>query len=1143
MKNKSSDKIEEVVAPCEPQLQLAEANYRMLFEYAPDGILIANARSYYIDANAHMCGMLGYSHDELVGLHASDIVIAQETAHIEPALTLLNANVDYRREWQFRRKDGSSFLAEVNATKMPDGNLLAVIRDITERRQSELAMREISEKFHQLASNISDAFWIRSLDMRVVHYISPAYARIFGRSPESLYAQPEKWPEYIFPEDRQKVRDAFAQLASGTMGLDLEYRIVRPDGDVRWVHVRCFAVRDAQDAHIRHAGVVTDITDRKLAEIALRDSEANIRRLNRVYAVLSQINALIVREHDRDELFKEACRIAVDAGNFRMSFISILDRSAMKLLSVASAGKDSELVAKVENILSTGGVTSNELMTIAINENRAFVVNDLPNQSKIFSPQQCVDFGVRSVAVLPLIVSNEATGVLMLYSAERDFFQQEEQQLLQSLADNISFALDHQRVLDQSAALEQARKNATAASQAKSSFLATMSHEIRTPMNGVIGMVEVLQETRLDSEQLEMVGLISESAFSLLSIIDDILDFSKIEAGHLEIENAPISLTSVIEKTCVVLDQYAIRKGVTLTVFIDPGVPDAVRGDELRLRQVLLNLVNNAIKFSSSGERPGEVSVRVALVEGSGPAISRMVEITISDNGIGRDAATQARLFTAFTQADASTTRRFGGTGLGLVISRHLIELMHGQLTLQSVPGLGSTFITRLPFAPLTERPDDLPPDLSPAGLSCVVIGAPRGLAADAAAYLKHGGALVIRAETPEQARELMLKSAPGRWTWLLDHGSAPAPLLHWRALVEDLSQHEVCFVAIGRGSSRRPYLKYPDLVTVHGNVLTRSRLFKAMALASGRLVEEEAPLTGRVQHAFKAPSRQEALRDGRLILVAEDNETNQKVIVRQLGLLGFAADVVDDGSLAYERWQKGEYALLLTDLHMPHMDGYELTAAIRAAELAGQGTPAHRAARIPIVALTANALEGEAERCRAGGMDDYLTKPVQLAHLESMLSAWLPEMATTGHSSAHASSIRVPGTTATRCQTSIGTSAVPLDVSVLEKLIGSDPALIDEFLQDFQIGAAKIAKDLQRACMDELPLLASDQAHKLKSAARSVGALKLGELCEAIEVTGKAGSAGLLVVLWPAFERELAAVNAFLELRGARRADSRIDE
>lgn len=647
--------------------------------------------------------------------------------------------------------------------------------------------------------------------------------------------------------------------------------------------------------------------------------------------------------------------------------------------------------------------------------------------------------------------------------------------------------------------LTRARADAEQANRAKSAFLATMSHEIRTPMNGVVGMVELLTHSRLSEHQADLLQTINESAATLLGLIDDILDFSKIEAGRLEIEQAPVSVAGLVEGLGNSLITVALRRGVDLLLFIAPDIPERVMADDVRLRQILYNLIGNAIKFSAGRPgRRGRVAIR-AEVAATAPLRLRF---SIADNGIGMAPEAIEHLFTPFTQAEVSTTRRFGGTGLGLAICQRLVTLMQGEILVSSTPGSGSTFTVTLPFALADQQP--LRSLLRLDGVHCVVIAGHDLNPDDVAAYLEHAGAQVIVAGDIDQAARRA--AALDNPVILCDAGHGDSPLDALRLAF--VTQPGARYLILTRGQGRRARVEAPDAVSLDGDGMRRQSLLRAVAIAAGQaspeVIHEEA---NEIPEDEAVPlSIAEARAAGRLILVAEDDEINQKVILRQLALLGYAAEIAGTGGEALRLWREGNYALLLTDLHMPEMDGYTLAATIRREEA---GTR-----RMPILALTANALRGEANRARAAGMDEYLTKPVQLGQLGSALDKWLP--ATAAKPELPAPAVAKPAA-----------GKRLLDVSVLTALVGDDQANLRRLFGIY-------LTSLRSACEELLPALASNDvrviggiAHRLKASSRSVGALELGDLCAELENACRAGDQAAITVGSEEFLAALAAVDS----------------
>lgn len=583
----------------------------------------------------------------------------------------------------------------------------------------------------------------------------------------------------------------------------------------------------------------------------------------------------------------------------------------------------------------------------------------------------------------------------------------------------VDASIEHARAEE----LARARDAAEAASRAKDDFFAMMSHEIRTPMNGVLGLVEVLERTPLNADQGEMLGMIHESAGALLQILDDLLDYSKIDAGRLTIEAEPIDLRELVDNAVGLLAGRAHEKGLKVRVNIASDVAATLRGDSVRLRQVLFNLLGNAIKFTPEGQ----VDVSVALLAQTGDV--QTIEMVVEDTGIGIAADVQAKLFEPFVQAESSTTRRFGGTGLGLTICRKLIELMNGSLTLDSELNRGTRMTVRLSMPVETQR-------YSVSGLRgkrCLVA---TNDARVGQALVDFGKALGLELRrVPADFAQLRCRAALSGVDLLFVSEDVVLP-----ANVTG----KVRVISLTEKPKPTGYRILEDNVRLSINPISWRGLGAACAAAMTGLQSAPAPSVGvpRTHESITAPpDRERAIASGRLILVAEDHPVNQELIRHQLALLGFACDVANDGAEALAALEHTSYGCLITDCHMPNVSGYELTRRIRERERE-QG----RSDRLPILGITANTAPEDLSLCREAGMDDNLVKPTRLATLREYLSRWF------GTDSAwQAAPADNADTEEATDSSAAGASAfVPVDLNQMTQLWGSEStvkALLDSFV------------------------------------------------------------------------------------------------
>lgn len=797
-------------------------------------------------------------------------------------------------------------------------------------RREHLALLEREREYRLLAEQMPAIVYRVAMGRSpVLAYVSPAL-KTLGHRPEAWLAQPDAWWQAVHADDRVRVHEQLQHALTVEATVELEYRVADAFGGWRHVHdmVRNMGLDESGMTIVQ--GAMFDITERR-----------------RERAWMSMISAGV-----------EQAREAVVITNAKGS-IEYVNDSALRRYGYSRT----ELMGKPVAMLR-----SDTLPDATCRDMQTRVLAGRRWRGLLNSRRKDGSVRIEVATVIPVHDTDHNVSHALAIAEDVT-----EKRLMRKELDSYRERMES-LVVARTAAIENAKAQADAASQAKSDFLATVSHEIRTPMTGIIGAVELLERSVLTQYQQTLTSTVRESADALLSMVNNVLDFSRIDAGHLSVECAPLQLRDLLEDIRDALLPLAMSRGVYLHVFVDPDLPDRVMGDAMRLRQIVTNLLGNAIKFSAGLDKPGRVSLR-AYARGA-----ETLRISVADNGIGLSAQAQSRLFQPFVQADRSTARKYGGSGLGLVISHRLALAMRGHLAVSSAAGQGARFDVDLPLLACTADPAQAAaparamPDLS--GLKCHLVVNNEEWAGDWRAYLLAAGAQVVMwREMPDHT----VFAAQGSEMALIVQAGLLMPA---SSLPPDLSA--VPRVELHHGRRRTPRTDKGRCIVLDIESMRRASLLQAVAQAVNRLPTAESSLTAHTVAAAPRPIGGLPVTAQRgLILVAEDNATMRLVIEHQLAALGFEAEFAVDGDDAMRMWRDGSdrYSLLLTDLQMPGLDDYGLAQAIRLEEQAPR--------RMPIVALTASALADEVQRCQDVGIDDVLSKPVLIDEIGAIVGHW----------------------------------------------------------------------------------------------------------------------------------------------------------
>jgi len=914
--------------------------------------------------------------------------------------------------------------------------------EISERERAEVALRESEQLFRTIAAASPIGIFLMDAHGQL-RFVNDRWLEMTGLT--LAQAHGDGWRQALHPEDRGVVSEKWKRHSERGELYHSNHRYLSVAGDVVEVESLARPLFGPTGLLQGYVGAVQDVTSRKAAEERLRQSE---------------------------EMFRTLCELAP------VGIVLLDPRGEVTYTNEAWL----EMTGLSEEACLRGGwnlvIDPEDLDRVAQTRTAAIINGQNYAMSYRLRHQTRGVVWVDTIAHSIRGKQGEHSGYVVV----------------------IQDVTQHQMAAEN---LRRAKEAAEAANRAKSDFLANMSHEIRTPMNGIIGMTELTLDTQLNDEQRSYLCMVKSSADALLAIINDILDFSKIEAGKMGLERAVFSLPTCIEEAVRPLALRAAQKGLELSWALDEGIPEYLKGDVTRLRQVLINLVSNAIKFTNEGA----VSVRAARVSEENGRF--LLQITVADTGIGIPAEKHKQIFEAFSQADTSTTRQFGGTGLGLSISAQLVKLMGGEIWLESETGHGTRFF----FTALLScvRPEEIP--AQPQGLPLKGL---RALAVDDnlvnLSLLEHllpmWGMEVSSAASGELALELFAKAQTGSTPFsvvLMDKNMPRTDGLETTELLRKLPGGKAVPVVLLTSSPIAEDLPDQERLNIFKRIskpILRAELREALQLA----------VEGTSLGGFpNAPNPPLPAVQPLTILLAEDNAVNQKLAARLLEKMGHHVVVACNGREALQRAAEMRFGLILMDIQMPEMGGLEATGLIRERQRA-------TGRRTPIVAMTAHALKGDREKCLSAGMDGYISKPIR-PHILREEIARVVASVQGGHDHENQETIAI-----------MDKQKSSIDRAELFARVENDEALVREILGIFQAELPSYRETLRRAVALKSAQDTQKAAHAFKGMLANLAAVRASTLAASVEQFAKANQTERLLEPWQAFEEELKRVESDVE-------------